>query len=210
MKKSKVCLLLAMLMCFVLSAAAHAQEVVSDYFYPDGRSVYYVYKDKDSNPVEKVDVRFERTSKGGRMDEDPPIPLIGGIMYNQMMETLCYNLDITDTTVTARTWWTKSAGGGLNSRGNTRYNLVMLKLPAKDETLTWTTEVNKDGKILQIWEMSAKRTFLSVKKDNTWIAVPAVEVKRNVFDPQHNPLPGQSVTEYWQQGRGKVKVIRSK
>ena len=210
MKKCKVCLLLAMLMCFVLSAAAHAQEVVSDYFYPDGRSCYFIYNDKNGKPVEKVSVRFERTSKGGRMDEDPPIPLIGSIVYNQMMDTFCYNLDITETSVTARTWWTKSVGGGLNSRGNTRYNLVMLKLPAKDETLTWTTEVNKDGKILQIWEMSAKHSFITVEKDGAWVAAPALEVKRVVFDPQHNPLPNQSVTEYWQKGKGKVKVIRNK
>ena len=85
-----------------------------------------------------------------------------------------------------------------------------LKLPAGKEPVTWTTYVNENGKILQIWEMSAKRSYMAVEKDGSWIAVPAVEVKRNVFDAEHNPLPGQSLVEYWQQGAGKVKVVRIK
>ena len=58
MKRLKVCLFLSMLMCFALSAAAQAQEVISDYFYPEGRTAYYIYNDEKSGAVEKVNVNF--------------------------------------------------------------------------------------------------------------------------------------------------------
>ena len=97
-----------------------------------------------------------------------------------------------------------------NSQNNVRVNLELLKLPAKGEILNWTTTVKENGEVKQIWEMSAKLTMVAVYENKERVAVHALEVKRSVFDAQHNPLPRQSVTEYWQKGKGKVKVIRNK
>ena len=207
MKKSKVCLLLAMLMCFVFSATAQAQEVIADYFYPEGRSSYYIYENVESGPIGRVNVNFERGNNGDRLDRESPIPLIGSIKYLPYNGTSSYVLDITNYSVTARTWWSQEQGDNQNVK---RFNLEILKMPAKGEVLNWTTTVNDNGAIKQIWEMSAKLTMIAVVENGERVAAHAIEVKRNVFDAQHNPLPGQSVTEYWQKGKGKVKVIMSK
>ena len=207
MKKSKVCLLLAMLMCFVFSATAQAQEVIADYFYPEGRSSYYIYENVKSGPIGRVNVNFERGNNGDRLDRESPIPLIGSIKYLPYNGTSSYVLDITNYSVTARTWWSQELGDNQNVK---RFNLEILKMPAKGEVLNWTTTVNDNGAIKQIWEMSAKLTMIAVVENGERLAAHAIEVKRNVFDAQHNPLPGQSVTEYWQKGKGKVKVIMSK
>ena len=207
MKKSKVCLLLAMLMCFVLSATAQAQEVIADYFYPEGRSSYYIYENVKSGPIGRVNVNFERGNNGDRLDRESPIPLIGSIKYLPYNGTSSYVLDITNYSVTARTWWSQEQGDNQNVKS---FNLEILKMPAKGEVLNWTTTVNNNGAIKQIWEMSAKLTMIAVVENGERVAAHAIEVKRNVFDAQHNPLPGQSVTEYWQKGKGKVKVIMSK
>lgn len=207
MKKSKVCLLLAMLMCFVFSATAQAQEVIADYFYPEGRSSYYIYENVKSGPIGRVNVNFERGNNGDRLDRESPIPLIGSIKYLPYNGTSSYVLDITNYSVTARTWWSQEQGDNQNVK---RFNLEILKMPAKGEVLNWTTTVNDNGAIKQIWEMSAKLTMIAVVENGERVAAHAIEVKRNVFDAQHNPLPGQSVTEYWQKGKGKVKVIMSK
>ena len=207
MKKSKVCLLLAMLMCFVFSATAQAQEVIADYFYPEGRSSYYIYENVKSGPIGRVNVNFERGNNGDRLDRESPIPLIGSIKYLPYNGTSSYVLDITNYSVTARTWWSQELGDNQNVK---RFNLEILKMPAKGEVLNWTTTVNDNGAIKQIWEMSAKLTMIAVVENGERVAAHAIEVKRNVFDAQHNPLPGQSVTEYWQKGKGKVKVIMSK
>ena len=207
MKKSKVCLLLAMLMCFVFSATAQAQELIADYFYPEGRSSYYIYENVKSGPIGRVNVNFERGNNGDRLDRESPIPLIGSIKYLPYNGTSSYVLDITNYSVTARTWWSQEQGDNQNVK---RFNLEILKMPAKGEVLNWTTTVNDNGAIKQIWEMSAKLTMIAVVENGERVAAHAIEVKRNVFDAQHNPLPGQSVTEYWQKGKGKVKVIMSK
>ena len=207
MKKSKVCLLLAMLMCFVFSAIAQAQEVIADYFYPEGRSSYYIYENVKSGPIGRVNVNFERGNNGDRLDRESPIPLIGSIKYLPYNGTSSYVLDITNYSVTARTWWSQELGDNQNVK---RFNLEILKMPAKGEVLNWTTTVNDNGAIKQIWEMSAKLTMIAVVENGERVAAHAIEVKRNVFDAQHNPLPGQSVTEYWQKGKGKVKVIMNK
>ena len=207
MKKSKVCLLLAMLMCFVFSATAQAQEVIADYFYPEGRSSYYIYENVKSGPIGRVNVNFERGNNGDRLDRESPIPLIGSIKYLPYNGNSSYVLDITNYSVTARTWWSQEQGDNQNVK---RFNLEILKMPAKGEVLNWTTTVNDNGAIKQIWEMSAKLTMIAVVENGERVAAHAIEVKRNVFDAQHNPLPGQSVTEYWQKGKGKVKVIMSK
>ena len=207
MKKSKVCLLLAMLMCFVFSATAQAQAVIADYFYPEGRSSYYIYENVKSGPIGRVNVNFERGNNGDRLDRESPIPLIGSIKYLPYNGTSSYVLDITNYSVTARTWWSQEQGDNQNVK---RFNLEILKMPAKGEVLNWTTTVNDNGAIKQIWEMSAKLTMIAVVENGERVAAHAIEVKRNVFDAQHNPLPGQSVTEYWQKGKGKVKVIMSK
>ena len=207
MKKSKVCLLLAMLMCFVLSATAQAQEVISDYFYPEGRSSYYIYEDVKSGPIGRVNVNFERGNNGDRLDRESPIPLIGSIKYLPYNGTSSYVLDITNYSVTARTWWSQEQGDNQDVK---HFNLEILKMPAKGEVLNWTTTVNVNGAIKQIWEMSAKLTMIAVLENGERVAAHAIEVKRNVFDAQHNPLPRQSVTEYWQKGKGKVKVIMNK
>lgn len=207
MKKSKVCLLLAMLMCFVFSATAQAQEVIADYFYPEGRSSYYIYENVKSGPIGRVNVNFERGNNGDRLDRESPIPLIGSIKYLPYNGTSSYVLDITNYSVTARTWWSQELGDNQNVK---RFNLEILKMPAKGEVLNWTTTVNDNGAIKQIWEMSAKLTMIAVVENGERVAAHAIEVKRNVFDAQHNLLPGQSVTEYWQKGKGKVKVIMSK
>ena len=207
MKKSKVCLLLAMLMCFVFSATAQAQEVIADYFYPEGRSSYYIYENVKSGPIGRVNVNFERGNNGDRLDRESPIPLIGSIKYLPYNGTSSYVLDITNYSVTARTWWSQELGDNQNVK---RFNLEILKMPAKGEVLNWTTTINDNGAIKQIWEMSAKLTMIAVVENGERVAAHAIEVKRNVFDAQHNPLPGQSVTEYWQKGKGKVKVIMSK
>jgi len=202
--------LLSILMCFALSAAAQAQEVISDYFYPEGRSAYYIYEDEKSGAVEKVNINFERSGNGGRLERESPVPLIGSIKYLPYNGTSYYMLDITDYSVTAKTWWSKDQTSNQNSQSNIRSNLELLKLPAKGEVLNWTTTVNENGVIKQIWEMSAKLIMIGVYENNERVAVHALEVKRKVFDAKHNPLPGQSVTEYWRKGKGKVKVIRNK
>ena len=202
---------LSILMCFALSAAAQAQEVISDYFYPEGRSAYYIYNnDEKSGAVEKVNINFERNGNGGRLERESPIPLIGSIKYLPYNGTSTYMLDITNYSVTAKTWWSNDQANSQNPPNNVRINLELLKLPAKGEVLNWTTTVNENGSIKQIWEMSAKLTMIAVYEKNERKAVHALEVKRKVFDAQHNPLPWQSVTEYWQKGKGKVKVIRTK
>lgn len=206
MKKFKL-FLCATLLCMAISGIAQAQEVITDYFYPEGRSSYYIYEDAKSDPVERVNVTFERTGNGNRLDRESPIPLIGSIKFLPYNGTSTYELDITNHSITARTWWSKDQADNQNAR---RYNLEILKLPAKDETLTWTTTVNENGTIKQIWEMSARLMMIGVFENGERVAVKALEVKRTVFDAQHNPLPRQSVTEYWQKGKGKVKVIRIK
>ena len=203
--------LLSILMCFVVSAAAQAQEVISDYFYPEGRSAYYIYNNNEkSGAVEKVNINFERNGNGGRLERESPIPLIGSIKYLPYNGTSTYVLDITDYSVTAKTWWSNEQANNQNSPNNVRINLELLKLPAKGEVLNWTTTVNENGEVKQIWEMSAKLTMIAVYENKERVAVHALEVKRKVFDAQHNPLPWQSVTEYWQKGKGKVKAIRNK
>ena len=198
------------LLCLVMSCAAQAQESILEYFYPEGRSSYYIYNDEKSGPVEKVNVYFERADSGYRLDCESPIPLIASIKYLPYEGTSSYMLDITDYSITARTWWTKDRTGNQNSQNNSHVNLELLKLPAKGETINWTTTVNGNGIIRQIWEMSAKLTMIGVFENSERIAVKVLEVKRNVFDPQHNPVPGQSVTEYWRQGKGLIKVVRNK
>ena len=210
MKKFKVSLLCAVLMSFALSAGALAQEIITDYFYPEGRSAYYIYNDEKSGAAEKVNIRFERSGNGGRLDQESPIPLIGSIKYLPYYGTSSYVLDISDYAVTAKTWWSKDQAGDQDSQNKVRINLELLKLPAKGEILNWTTTVNENGTIKQIWEMSARLTMIAVIENSERVAVHALEVKRNVFDAQHNPIPGLSVTEYWQKGKGKVKVIRNK
>jgi len=196
-----------MLFCLTMSGIARAQEVISDYFYPEGRSSYYIYEDVKSGPVEKVNINFERGNNGDRLDRESPIPLIGSIKFLPYNGTSSYILDITNYSVTAKTWWAKDQAGNQNAR---RFNLELLKLPAKDEILTWTTTVNENGTVKQIWEMSAKHTMIAVVENGERVAAKALEVKRTVFDAQHNQLPWQSVTEYWQKGKGKVKVVRNK
>ena len=173
-------------------------------------SSYYIYNDEKSGPVEKVNVNFERNSNGDRLDRESPIPLIASIKFLPYSGTSSYILDITDYSVTARTWWTKDTANGKSSQNKTRVNLELLKLPAKGETLNWTTTVNENGVIQQIWEISAKLTMIGVFENNERIAVKVLEVQRNVFDAQHNPIPGQSVTEYWRLGKGLIKVVRNK
>jgi hypothetical protein len=209
MKKLKL-LFSALLLCLAMTGIAQAQDRISDYFYPEGRSSYFIYYDEKSGPVEKVNVNFERSSDGYRLDRESPIPLIGSIKFLPYNGTSTYMLDITDYSVTAKTWWSIDQTGNQNSQSGVRVNLEFLKLPAQDEILKWTTTVNENGKIMQIWDMSARRTMIGVFENGERIAVKVLEVKRNVFDAQHNPLPGQSVIEYWQKGKGKVKVIRVK
>ena len=80
MKKLK--LLFSVLFLFLaLTAPVQAQERILDYFYPEGRSSYYIYNDEKSGPVEKVNVTFERSSTGDRLDRESPIPLIGSIKF---------------------------------------------------------------------------------------------------------------------------------
>ena len=196
-----------LLLCLAISTVAQAQEKILDYFYPEGRSAYYIYNDEKSGAVEKVNITFERSSNGYRLDRESPIPLIGSIKFLPYNGTSSYILDITDYAVTAKTWW---SGDQSDPNNNVHVNLELLKLPAKGEALNWTTTVNENGTVKQIWEMSARLMMIAVFEKGERIAVHALEVKRNVFDAQHNPLPGQSVTEYWQKGKGKVKVIRNK
>ena len=196
-----------LLLCLVMSGIAQAQEVLADYFYPEGRSSYYIYEDAKSGPVGRVNVNFERGSSGNRLDRESPIPLIGSIKYLPYNGTSSYVLDITNYSVTAKTWLSKDLADNQNTKEHKYINLEFLKLPAKGETLNWTTTVNEFGTVKQIWEMSAKLTMIPVMENGQRVAAKAIEVKRTVFDAQHNPLPGQSVTEYWQLGKGKVKVI---
>ena len=209
MKKLK--LFFGVLFLFLaLTASVQAQERILDYFYPEGRSAFYIYEDEKSGPIEKVNVNFERSSNGYRLERESPIPLIGSIKFLPYDGTSSYVLDITDYAITARTWWTKDGTDNQNSQNKTRVNLELLKLPAKGEILNWTTTVNENGITQQIWEMSANLTMIGVFENNERLAVKVLEVKRNVFDAQHNPVPGQSVTEYWRLGKGLIKVIRNK
>ena len=201
MKKLK--LFFGVLFLFLaLTASVQAQERILDYFYPEGRSAFYIYEDEKSGPIEK--------SNGYRLERESPIPLIASIKFLPYDGTSSYVLDITDYSITARTWWSTDKTAGQNSQSNVRVNLELLKMPAKGEVLKWTTTVNENGTIKQIWEMSARLMMMAVFENGERIAVHALEVKRNVFDPQHNPIPGESVTEYWQKGKGKVKVVKSK
>ncbi len=209
MKKLKLFLCVTLL-CLAIAGVAQAQEVITDYFYPEGNSSYFIYNGPGSQPIARVNVKFERGSSGDRLERESPIPLIGSIKSLPYSGTSAYVLDITDYSVTARSWWSEDTQDVQNSRGVLRSNLVFLKLPAKDETLTWTTNVNENGVIKQIWEMSARLTAIPAVENGERIAAKALEIRRTVFDAQHNPLPGLSVTEYWQKGKGKVKVVRSK
>jgi len=209
MKNLKV-FLGAMLLCLAMTGIARAQEVITDYFYPEGNSSYYLYEDAKSGPIGRVNVSFERSNNGDRLDRQSPIPLIGSIKSFPYNGTASYLLDITNYSVTAKTWWSKDLADNPNAREKKYLNLEVLKLPAKDETITWTTTVNENGIVKQIWEMSAKLTMIPVVENGERVAAKAIEVKRTVFDAQHNPLPRQSTTEYWQKGKGKVKVIRQK
>ena len=209
MKKLKL-LFSVLFLLLALTAPVQAQERILDYFYPEGRSSYYIYNDEKSGPVEKVNVTFERSNIGYRLDRESPIPLIGSIKFLPYNGVSSYMLDITDYSITARTWWTKDGTDNQNSQNNTRVNLELLKLPAKGETLNWTTTVNENGITQQVWEMSAKLTMIAVFENGERVAVKALEVKRNVFDAHHNPVPEQSVTEYWRLGKGLIKVVRNK
>lgn len=209
MKKYKLFLCVTLL-CLAMSCAAQAQERIMDYFYPEGRSSYYIYNNEKSGPVEKVNVNLERTSNGYRLDRESPIPLIGSIKFLPYEGTSSYILDVSDYAITARTWWTNGKADNQNSQDKMLVNLELLKLPSKGETLNWTTTVNGNGITQQIWEMSAKLTMIGVFENGERIAVKVLEVKRDVFDAQHNLLPGQSVTEYWRLGKGLIKVIRNK
>ena len=193
-----------------LTAPVQAQERILDYFFPEGRSAFYIYEDEKSGPIEKVNVNFERTSNGYRLDRESPIPLIASIKFLSYNGTSSYLLDITDYSITARTWWTKDNTDNQISHNKTHVNLEFLKLPAKGETLNWTTTVNENGITQQIWEMSAKFIMIGVFENNERVAVKVLEVKRNVFDAKHNPVPGQSVTEYWRLGKGLIRVIKNK
>lgn len=209
MKNLKV-FLSAMLLCLAMTGIARAQEVITDYFYPEGNSSYYIYENAKSGPVGRVNVRFERGDSGYRLDRESPIPLIGSIKYLPYNGTSSYILDVTNYSVTARTWFSKDLADNPNATEKKYINLEFLKLPAKDETLTWTTTVNENGIVKQIWEMSARLTMIAVVENGERIAAKAIEVKRTVFDAQHNPVPRQSTTEYWQKGKGKIKVIMQK
>ncbi len=209
MKRYKLFLCVTLL-CLTMSCSVQAQEKILDYFFPEGRSSYYIYDDEKSGPVEKVNVNFEHSSNGDRLDRESPIPLISSIKFLPYSGTSSYLLDITDYSITARKWWTKDTADGQSAQNKTRVNLEFLKLPAKGETLNWTTTVIENGITQQIWEISAKLTMIGVFENNERIAVKVLEVKRNVFDAQHNPVPGHSVTEYWRLGKGLIKVIRNK
>jgi hypothetical protein len=209
MKNLKV-FLSAMLLCLVMTGIAQAQEVIADYFYPEGKSSYYLYEDAKSGPIGRVNVNFKRGDSGNRLDRESPIPLIGSIKYLPYNGTSSYMLDITNYSVTANTWVSKDLADNPNAKERKYINLELLKLPAKDETLTWTTTVNENGVVKQIWEMSAKLTMIAVVENGERIAAKAIEVKRTVFDAQHNPIPWRSTTEYWQKGKGKIKVIMQK
>ncbi len=210
MKKFKL-FLCVMLLCLAITGVARAQEVIADYFYPAGLSSYYIYNDSKSEPIARVNVNFTRDSSGDRLERESPIPLIGSIKYLPYDGISSYVLDITNNSVTARSWWSKDPQDDQNS-GNVLYSsLEFLKLPSgKNETLTWTTTVKENGTVKQIWEMSARLTAIPAVENGERVAAKALEVKRAVFDGQHNPVPGHSVTEYWQKGKGKVKVIRNK
>jgi len=199
------------LFCLGLSGLAFAQDRVTDYFYPEGSTSYYIYNNNNnSEPVEKVPVHFEKNGAEFILTEDTPLPLVGYINYKRPMTTTSYNLQITDYAVTAGTWKVTLPGND-NSSGETLYsNLAMLKLPAEGETLTWTTTVNQNGQIKKIWEMSAKRMMIPVFENGDRIAVKALVITRNVFDSNHNLLPKESATEFWRLGKGKIKEVRMK
>ena len=57
MKKLK--LFFGVLFLFLaLTASVQAQERILDYFYPEGRSAFYIYEDEKSGPIEKVNFNF--------------------------------------------------------------------------------------------------------------------------------------------------------
>ena len=150
-KVKKIKLFFSVLFLFLtLTATGQAQERILDYFYPEGRSSYYIYNDEKSGPVEKVNVNFERNSNGDRLDRESPIPLIASIKFLPYSGTSSYMLDITDYAITARTWWTKEGADNQSSHNKTRVNLELLKLPAKGDTLNENNTVNKNGRTQQI------------------------------------------------------------
>ena len=80
MKKLK--LFFSVLFLFLaLTASVQAQERILDYFYPEGRSAFYIYEDEKSGPIEKVNVNFERNSNGYRLERESPILLIASIKF---------------------------------------------------------------------------------------------------------------------------------
>ena len=62
-----LCLLLS---CASLTSATYGAERVEDFFYPDGRSSFAIFRADTTEPVGQASVLFERTSKGGRLTED--------------------------------------------------------------------------------------------------------------------------------------------
>ena len=119
MKKLKL-LFSVLFLLLALTAPVQAQERILDYFYPEGRSSYYIYNDEKSGPVEKVNVTFERSNIGYRLDRESPIPLIGSIKFLPYNGVSSYMLDITDYSITARTWWTKDGTDNQSSKEITR------------------------------------------------------------------------------------------
>ena len=192
-----------------MTASVQAQERILDYFYPEGRSAFYIYEDEKSGPIEKVNVNFERNSNGYRLERESPIPLIASIKFLPYDGTSSYVLDITDYSITARTWWSTDKTAGQNSQSNVRVNLELLKMPAKGEVLKWTTTVNENGTIKQIWEMSARLMMMAVFENGERIAVHALEVKRNVFDAQHNPLPVSPLSNTGKRGKGRSRLSKA-
>ncbi len=190
-RKILVCCLF--ITCLAFTMVAYGKETIADFFYPEGVSTYEIYREGVEGPVSKATVHFEKTSVGGRLtvetagfrntSDGPTFPL----------ETLQYNLLIDENSVIAKTWWTKYKSGGLNSKGNVRQNLVMLKLPDDGSSVSWETGPDFAGTMVQKWKMTALR------KDDI------LKVICLVYDMRGMLLSEMCSTEYWQKGKGKIK-----
>ncbi|MBR4390036.1 MAG: hypothetical protein IKT00_12805 [Prevotella sp.] len=202
-KRTALVACLAMVGC----GASFAQECVADYFYQDkGPHVYYICPDENTPPTMQVEARIDTTSRGPRLKESY-YPMEGvGDGFVVMERT--YQLEITDSTVMATVWYEESglSTGGLRpTRGSLMYNLVLLKMPPMNESTSWTYEMERFGRVMQIWEMTVTHTTRDcVQNDQTYPAMPTLIVERRVYDANHQPLPDNNTVSYWVKGVGKV------
>ena len=185
----------------------YAQECVADYFYQDkGPHVYYICPAENTPPIMQVEARIDTTSQGPRLKESF-YPMEGvGDGFVALERT--YQLEITDSAIVAKVWYEDSgvSTGGLRpTRGSMMSDLVLLKMPPMGESVSWTYEMRRFGRVMQIWEMTVTHTTRDcVINNQTYPAMPTLIVEQRSYYANHILQPENSSVSYWVKGIGKV------